>query len=64
MDHVATKDLSFSVSSEFTGNASSSIDNKIEIEWLKNQLTEAANVMKDHKINAPYNNENLRFKQN
>ena len=37
-DH-ATKDLSFSVSSEFTGTASSSIDNKIEIEGLKNQLT-------------------------
>ena len=63
-DHVATKDLSFSVSSEFTGTASSSIDNKIEIEGLKNQLTEIANLMKDHKINATYNNENPRFKQN
>ena len=30
-DHVATQDLSFSVSSEFTGSASSSIDNKVEI---------------------------------
>ena len=63
-DHVATKDLSFSVSSEFTGTASSSIDNKIEIEGLKNQLTEIANLMKDHKINATYNNDNPRFKQN
>ena len=32
MDRVATKDLSFSVSSEFTGTASCSIDNKIDIE--------------------------------
>ena len=63
-DHVATKDLCFSVSSEFTGTASSSIDNKIEIEGLKNQLTEIANLMKDHKINATYNNDNPRFKQN
>ena len=63
-DHVATKDFSFSVSSEFTGTASSSIDNKIEIEGLKNQLTEIANLMKDHKINATYNNDNPRFKQN
>ena len=57
-------DLSFSVSSEFTGTASSSIDNKIEIEGLKNRLTEIANLMKDHKINATYNNDNPRFKQN
>ena len=63
-DHVATKDLSFSVSSEFTGTASSSIDNKIEIEGLKNQITEIANLKKDHKINATYNNDNPRFKQN
>ena len=63
-DHVATKDLSFSVSSEFTGTTSSSIDNKIEIEVLKNQLTEFANLMKDQKINATYNNDNPRFKQN
>ena len=61
-DHVATKDLNFSVSSEFTGTASSSIDNKIEIEGLKNQLTEIANLMKDHKINATFNNDNPRFK--
>ena len=63
-DHVATKDLSFSVSSEFTGTASSSVDNKIEIEGLKNLLTEIANLMKDQKINATYNNNNPRFKQN
>ena len=63
-DHVATKDLSFSVSFEFTGTASSSIDNKIEIEGLKNQLTEIANLMKDHKVNATYNNDDPSFKQN
>ena len=62
-DHVATEDLSFSVSSEFTGTASSSIDNKTEIEGLKNQLKEIANLMKDKK-NATYNNDNPRFKQN
>ena len=60
-NHVATKDLSFSVSSEVTGTASSSIDNKIEIEGLKNQLTEIANLMKNQKINATYNNDNPRF---
>ena len=63
-DHVATKDLSFSVSSEFTGTVSSSIDNKIEKEGLKNQLTEIENLMKDKNINATYNNNNPRFKQN
>ena len=62
--HVANKDLSFSVSSQFTGTASSSIDNKIEIEGLKNQLTEIASLMKDHIINATYNNNNPRYKQN
>ena len=63
-NHVAAKDLSFSVSSEFTGTASSSIDNKIEIDGLKNQPTEIANLMKDQKIKATYNNNNSRFKQN
>ena len=29
-DHIATKTLSFAVSSEFTGTYSSSVDNKIE----------------------------------
>ena len=48
-DNVATKDLSFSISSEFTGSAAISIDNKLEIEGLKNQLTEIANLMKDQK---------------
>ena len=63
-DHVATKVLSFSVSSDFTGTASSSIDNKIEIEGLKNHITENANLMKDHKINAIYNKNNPRLKHN
>ena len=62
-DHVATKDLSFSVSSEFTGTTSRSNNKKIEIEGLRNQLTEIANLMKDQ-INATYNNNNPRFKQN
>ena len=63
-DHVAIKDLSFSVSSEFMGTASRSIDNKIEIEGLKDQLTEIVNLMKDQKINVTYNNNNPRTKQN
>ena len=29
-DHIATKDLRFAVGSEFTGTASSSVDNKLE----------------------------------
>ena len=44
------------------GTASSSIDQKLE--GLNNQLTENANLMKDHKPNATYNNNNPRFKQN
>ena len=62
-DHVATKDINVSVSSDFTGTASSSIDNKIEIEGLKNQFTEIANLMKDQKINATYKNNNPRQNQ-
>ena len=62
-DHVATTDLNFSVSSEITGTGSSSIDNKLEIEGLKNQLTEIANLKKDHNINVTYNKDNPRFKQ-
>ena len=46
------------------GTASSSIDNEIEIEGLKNQITEIANLMRDQKINATYNNNNPRFKRN
>ena len=54
-NHIATNDLSFAVSSEFTGTASSSVDNKLEIEGIKDHLKELAGLMKDHKINAAYN---------
>ena len=63
-DHIATKDLSFAVSSEFTGTASSSVDNKLEIEGIKDQLKELTGLMKDHKINAAYNPHEHRNKQN
>ena len=63
-DHVSTKDLSFAVSSEFTGTSSNSMDNKLEIEGLKNQIRELTSLMKDHKINATYNNNNPRMNQN
>ena len=48
-DHIVTKDLSFAISSEFIGTASSSIDNKLEIEGKKDQLKELTGLMKDHK---------------
>ena len=41
-NHVSTKDLDFAVSSDFTGTASSSIDNKLKIDGLKDQLQELA----------------------
>ena len=63
-DHIAKKDLSFAVSSEFTGTASSSVDNKLEIEGIKDQLKELTGQMKDHKINAAYNPNEPRNKQN
>ena len=62
--HIATKDLSYAVSSEFTGTASSSVDNKLEIEGIKDQLKELTGLMKDHKINAAYNPNEPRNKQN
>ena len=63
-DHIATKDLSFAISSEFIGTASSSIDNKLEIEGIKDQLKELTGLMKYHKINAAYNPHEHRNKQN
>ena len=55
IDRIATKDLSFAVTSEFTGTASSSVDNKLELEGIKYQLKELTGLMKDHKIIAAYN---------
>ena len=63
-DHIATKDLSFAISSEFTGTASSSVDNKLEIEGIKDQLKELTGLRKYHKINAAYNPHEHRNKQN
>ena len=63
-DHIATKVLSFAASSEFTGTALSSVDNKLEIEGKKDQLKELTGLMKDHKINAAYNPNEPRNKQN
>ena len=53
-DHIATKDLSFAISSDFIETASSSIDNKLETERLNDQLKELTGQMKDHKTNAAY----------
>ena len=63
-DHIVTKDLSFAISSEFIGTASSSIDNKLEIEGIKDKLKKLTGLMKDHKINAAYNPHEHRKKNN
>ena len=56
--------LEFAVNCEFIGTASSSIDNKLEIEGIKDQLTELTGLMKDHKMNAAYNPHKHKNKQN
>ena len=63
---VAYPDLALEkfISSEFIGTASSSIDNKLEIEGIKDQLKELTGLMKDHKINAAYTPKEHRNKQN
>ena len=63
-NQVSTKDLSFAVSSDFTGTASSSIDNKMEIDGIKDQLQELASLMKNNRISAAYNPNEPRNKQN
>ena len=63
-DHIATKDLSFAISSEFIRTASSSIDNKLEIEGIKDQLKELTGLMKNHNKNAAYNPHEHRNKRN
>ena len=62
-NHVSTKDLSFAVSSDFTGTASGSIGNKMEIDGIKDQLQELANLMKNDRISAAYNPNEPRNKQ-
>ena len=56
------------MSSEFTDTSSKSIDNKLEVQEIRQELEELSSLLKDHKINATYNNsnqtENPRFKQN
>ena len=54
-DHITTKDLGFAVSSEFTATSSSSVDSKLKIERIKDQLKELTGLMKDHKINTSCN---------
>ena len=63
-NHVSTKDLSFAVSSDFTGTASSSIDEKTEIDGIKDQLQKLASLMKNNRISAAYNPNEPRNKQN
>ena len=63
-NHVSTHDLSFAVSSDFTGTASNSIDNKMEIDGVKDQLQELACLMTNNKTSAAYNPNDPRNKQN
>ena len=63
-DHIATKILSFALSSKFFGTASSSIDKKLKIEGKQDQLKELTRLMKDQKINAAYNPYEHGYKQN
>ena len=46
-DYVSNKNLSNSMSSEFTGTSSNSTDNKLEIDEIKNQLKELNSLLKD-----------------
>ena len=61
-NHVRTKNLSLAASSDFTGTASSSIDNKMEIDGIKDQLQELASLMKNNRISAAYNPNEPRYK--
>ena len=54
---------SFAVSSEFTGTASSSVDNKLEMEGKNDQPKELTGLKKDHKINAIYDRNEPRNNQ-
>ena len=63
-DHVATKDLSFLLGVNSRVPPQVVLTIKKENIGLKNQLTEIANLIKDHKINVTYNSNNLRFEQN
>ena len=63
-NHIATKEITFAVSSEFVGTASISIVNKSEIVGLKDQFKELTGLVKDHKIMAAYNPHEHRKKQN
>ena len=63
-DHITTKDLGFAVSSEFTATSSSSVDSKLKIERIKDQLKELTGLMKDHKINTSCNPNESRNKRN
>ena len=66
-DQFSNKDNSYSMSSEFTGTSSYSIDKKLEDQEIRQELKELGSLLKDQKINATYNNnnqtENSSFKQ-
>ena len=63
-NHVSTKYLSSAVRSDFTGTASSSIDNKMDIEVIKDQLKDLASLKKNNRISAAYNPNEPKNKQN
>ena len=52
-DQMSNKYISYSMSSEFYVTSSNSIDNKLEIQEMRQELSR---LLKDHKINATYNN--------
>ena len=63
-DHIATKDSGFAVNTEFTGTSSSSGDDELEIEGIKDHLKNLTGLMKNHKISAAYNPNEPRNNQN
>ena len=46
-NQFSNKDISYSMSSEFTGTSSNSIDNKLEIHEIRQELKELSSLLKD-----------------
>ena len=63
-DYVINRDLSYTLSSEYTCADSSNFDNQSEIQAQKNQLTELTNLMKENKIISTYDPNPTRNRQN
>ena len=63
-DYVINRDLSYTVSSEYACAGSPNFDKQSEIQTLKNKITELKNLMKENKINATYDPNQPRNRQN